>query len=362
MLSRSLSTSEKFANLSAQCELAEFCQVLYVMLIPHTDDFGKLQGDPFTVKHQCFPASPRSIPEFATALTALHNAELLIWYEVTGKKFIQITNFDPHQVGLSKRTKSRFPEIPEIPEVHGNSVKVSETPAPSEKITEIPSELNLTELKGTELKRTELVQQQPQIERDAIPEAKPPNGNGHGPAPLLRRNPHAKHAMCGRVCLPADLFDDLVRFRGGDEEKAGDEVRQFFRDWNIRYTSGDRSGETIGDDAFAFWRARWGESHTKNTPQVPSSAKDFLAWFRAEYAAHRNGAVYFIKPDKHPPIIERLLATHAMERLKQHAQILWTTDEDWVETTDRGIEVLALKINWLEDRLSRWEAKKHAHG
>lgn len=135
MVSRSLSTSQKFAGLNVTAEaLAEFCQLLYLMMIPHTDDFGRLQGDPFTIKHQCLPASSRSTEEFQAALNHLHQAQLITWYQVSGKQFVQITNFDPHQVGLHKRTYSQFPEIP------GNS----------RKRREIPSEEKRTELKGKE--------------------------------------------------------------------------------------------------------------------------------------------------------------------------------------------------------------------
>lgn len=165
MISKSLSTSEKFSRLSeTRNGLAEFCQVLYVMLIPHADDFGKLQGDPFTVKHQCFPASPRSSDDFQAALNALHESELIIWYQVSGKRFIQITNFDPHQTGLHKRTKSTFPEIPGNSgnglEVPGNSTTVPEIPGNSQKFPEIPSEEKGTEGKGREEKRRELVIQE----------------------------------------------------------------------------------------------------------------------------------------------------------------------------------------------------------
>lgn len=97
-------------------------------------------------------------------------------------------------------------------------------------------------------------------------------------------------------------------------------------------------------------------------PAVPSPAKEFLGWFQGEYKARRHGAVYFVSWEKHMPIVGRLLKLHAPDRLKKHAQILLTTDEDWTETTDRGIEVLAGKINWLEERLCAWEAKKRANG
>jgi uncharacterized protein YdaU (DUF1376 family) len=94
--------------------------------------------------------------------------------------------------------------------------------------------------------------------------------------------------------------------------------------------------------------------------KAPSPARDFLTWFQVEYKARRHGATYFVTWDKHMPIVGRLLKLHAPDRLRKHAQILLTTDEPWTETTDRGIEILAGKINWLEERLSAWEAKKKA--
>jgi hypothetical protein len=99
---------------------------------------------------------------------------------------------------------------------------------------------------------------------------------------------------------------------------------------------------------------------SRTAPAAPSPAKDFLVWFQAEYKARRHGATYFVTWDKHMPIVGRLLKLHAPDRLKKHAQLLLTTDEPWTETTDRGIEVLAGKINWLDERLCQWEAKRKA--
>lgn len=163
MISKSLSTSEKFAALAdAAGVLAEFCQALYPLVLTHSDDFGRLQGDTFTVKHMCFPTSPRSVVEFTAALGHLHAVGLIVRYEVDAKLYIQIENFEPHQQGLHKRTRSQFPELP------GTSRKAQEIPG-QENLTE----LNLTEGKGTK-------------ERSTAPPAHPAgngNGNGHGRKP-----------------------------------------------------------------------------------------------------------------------------------------------------------------------------------
>jgi hypothetical protein len=120
MISKSLSTSEKRAALHrAAGPLAEFSQGLYPLLIVHADDFGRLQGDLFTVQHVVDPSSPRQVNDFRVALTALDTVGLIQWYEVEGRQFVQIVDFEAHQVGLHKRTASRIPgnsgKFPEVP-------------------------------------------------------------------------------------------------------------------------------------------------------------------------------------------------------------------------------------------------------
>lgn len=94
--------------------------------------------------------------------------------------------------------------------------------------------------------------------------------------------------------------------------------------------------------------------------KAPSPTREFLGWFQGEYRARRNGATYFVRWDAHSAIVKRLLTAFPVDRLKKHAQILLTTDEDWTTGTDRGIEVLSAKINWLEERLCAWEVKRKA--
>uniref|UniRef100_A0A6M3JH81 Uncharacterized protein n=1 Tax=viral metagenome TaxID=1070528 RepID=A0A6M3JH81_9ZZZZ len=99
----------------------------------------------------------------------------------------------------------------------------------------------------------------------------------------------------------------------------------------------------------------------KSTPQRATAPPDprvkaFLAWFQAEYKTRRHGATYFVPWKKDAPLVKRLLTTYEPERLQKHAKILLTTDDAWVDRTDRGIGILAAKINWLEERLATWEA------
>lgn len=138
MISKSLSTSKKYAALYQE-PLGEFCQALYPLIVAHADDFGRLEGNVFTIKHSLVPASPRTENEISAALQLLHDVRLIVWYEVSGERYLEVVDFERHQGGLHKRTSSRFPRIP------GNSGKVRG----------IPHQLNRTELKGTELKGTQ---------------------------------------------------------------------------------------------------------------------------------------------------------------------------------------------------------------
>jgi hypothetical protein len=136
LISRTLGSSRKYAALSKQAgKLAEFAQVLFPLLVANADDFGRQAGDAFTVKHAVFPTSPRREFEFSAALDAMHRVGLVQRYEVDGVQVVQIVQFDQHQPGLHKRTKSHFPGF-------------------SGKFPEIPSEEKRTELKGTEENRT----------------------------------------------------------------------------------------------------------------------------------------------------------------------------------------------------------------
>jgi hypothetical protein len=114
LVSRTLGSSRKFAALHKEAgKLGEFCQVLYPLIVANSDDFGRMAGDAFTVKHAVFPTSPRREADFQAALVAMHNAQLIHLYtDDAGQTIIQVCQFETHQPGLSKRTKSRFSEPP----------------------------------------------------------------------------------------------------------------------------------------------------------------------------------------------------------------------------------------------------------
>lgn len=120
MISRSLGSSRKFhALLGAGGKLGEFCQLLYPLVVSNTDDFGRMPGDAFTIKNVVLPSSPRHERDFDAALSLMHRVGLVIRYEAEGAIYLQVTQFDEHQSGLHKRTRSKFPEPPEVPGTSG---------------------------------------------------------------------------------------------------------------------------------------------------------------------------------------------------------------------------------------------------
>lgn len=134
LISRTLGSSRKFHDLlQAGGKLGEFSQVLFPLIVANTDDFGRMAGDAFTIKNVVLPSSRRAEQDFEQALAVMQQVGLLVRYIVDGAIYLQINKFDEHQPGLTKRTKSKFPEIPEL---HGSPVNLP---------------LNLTESKGREL-------------------------------------------------------------------------------------------------------------------------------------------------------------------------------------------------------------------
>jgi hypothetical protein len=117
LICASLGTSRRYAALhTAAGALSEFAQALYPLMVVHADDFGRSQGDAFTVKHSVFPTSPRSEEEFDAALDAMAAVGLIQRYKGDGRDVIEIVAFFEHQSGLHKRTHSRYPDPPQSPE------------------------------------------------------------------------------------------------------------------------------------------------------------------------------------------------------------------------------------------------------
>lgn len=142
MISKSISTSRKFSRLPS-----DQARMLYLMLLPHTNDFGIIEGEEFWIKYNVVPTLEHWTEELiANTLKEIEGVGLAFWYQNNGKKYIEITNFDEHQ-DLHKRTKSRLPDHSgKFREVPGKSCNATEIPPRrEEKLREVEVKKNLKE-------------------------------------------------------------------------------------------------------------------------------------------------------------------------------------------------------------------------
>lgn len=276
MISKTLSVSQRFNTIRELPDVsAEFAQLLFTLLLPHTDDFGRMSGDPFSIKMTVLPASLRPIEHFAAALESLHIVKLIELYEADSAIYLQISKFEEHQSGLHKRTESKIP-VPSgnFPELPGNSRSRAR------------AELNLTERKGTEGKRTEENLTQGSINK-LVSKGAPhttSNGNGkngahvpdhiqHQRTPIIGRNPHIGHAACDdglSYCVPAavhhKLADLLAPKHGGNREEA----KSALQTWYPSVWKSLPIGTVMGD-SFKFWQAQFDRSFASDTPRQSKS-------------------------------------------------------------------------------------------
>jgi hypothetical protein len=121
MISRNLGSSRKFHAVNAKCgKLGDFAQAVFPLIVVNADDFGRLEGDAFTVQHKVFPVSPHPEEDFERVLQAMNEVGLIRFYHVDMDRYLEIVKFDREQPGLHRRTKSDYPDPPGVPEEFGN--------------------------------------------------------------------------------------------------------------------------------------------------------------------------------------------------------------------------------------------------
>ena len=154
-------------------------------------------------------------------------------------------DFDHHQQGLHKRTDSKFPKPPTIPELPGISGNF-----PVKRI-----ELNRTEPNRIEKSGARA----PDAPTAPTLESKPRKGQGNGAfgARALPRE-HLSHEVCGaRICLPRQQFFEFVGKCGtGLDEQ---DVRAWAEAITVEWSEPPKCDETIRGTVFQFWSARWEE-------------------------------------------------------------------------------------------------------
>ncbi|GEM_PF-6922552 len=78
----------------------------------------------------------------------------------------------------------------------------------------------------------------------------------------------------------------------------------------------------------------------------------FIQWWMNTYKGKLKGTRYILRAGRDVTLIQRLLRSYGIERLKLMSELFLVTDEPFIASTDRGIPLLSAKSMWL-DRLLR---------
>jgi len=120
MIKKVISKSKKMGAL--KCDAS---RLLYMMMMPHSDIKGRLEGDPLLVRNTVIPYfSDWDDDKTHNCLNDLHNFGLIQLYEVKGEQYIQITRFEDFQT--LRKDREAESEIPDPPKLQINS---NQTPA-----------------------------------------------------------------------------------------------------------------------------------------------------------------------------------------------------------------------------------------
>ena len=100
--------------------------------------------------------------------------------------------------------------------------------------------------------------------------------------PLGAQSEHRSHALCGRICLPAFLYREFIKARGGPE----DEARRDVDAWALAIIQALPDEPPIGDDPLKFWRARWQERFGTTRQPTRTSASPLPSIYDDDWCQH----------------------------------------------------------------------------
>ena len=139
MISKSISTSKKLSALSTLEAL------LFTWIIPHCDDYGRMDGNAKIVKGIVMPLRDESVEEIEKSLKELAKKQLIERYSIEDEEYIQIIKWEDHQTFKTDRNRvAKYPENP-----NGTQLETDWKNRPS-KLSEVKiSEVKLSEEKDT---------------------------------------------------------------------------------------------------------------------------------------------------------------------------------------------------------------------
>ena len=91
-------------------QLSPFNETFFYRLIVNCDDYGRMDARSKILSSRLFPLKDIQPEEVQAALIAMHEAGLIILYEVDGKPYLQMKTWDKHQQVRAKRSKYPSPD------------------------------------------------------------------------------------------------------------------------------------------------------------------------------------------------------------------------------------------------------------
>ncbi len=119
MIRRDVSKSQKIASLSKEST------ILFLMIIPHLNSFGKLNGSPHFIKGEVVPLLEyfdiKLIEKCLKEITEKTNVK---WFKVAGLHYLQSINWEEHQD--LRESRRGHDELPDFIRQSDNSIDIME--------------------------------------------------------------------------------------------------------------------------------------------------------------------------------------------------------------------------------------------
>ena len=156
MIHKKISLSEQFND------MGEFAQLVFVLMIPHADDWGSLKGTARVIRGMAIPLNTtRTDKEVESALQEMEKQELVWRYRPDGEgPMLQLRRWEDHQTGLGNRTKPKrklyyyCEDAKKLLETAGIDWDYEEFHKTSENLSELQKDSPVTKQNRTKQKRT----------------------------------------------------------------------------------------------------------------------------------------------------------------------------------------------------------------